>query len=158
MAGKSVKERLPVLNIENARLIFRNFAGVENRYNRAGERNFCVIIDDEDLAQNLANDGWNVKILKPREEGDKPGHYIQVKVSYKFRPPKVVMVTGRGKQTILNEETIDTLDYADIRTADLTINPREWEDDDGSIRIKAYLMTMYVTIEEDAWAEKYAQD
>ena len=81
--------------IENARIIFRNFSGRETQFNRAGDRNFCVVIDDEKMAENLANDGWNMKIRRPREEGDSPLRYIPVAVSYKNIPPKIYMVTRK---------------------------------------------------------------
>ena len=94
--------------MENARIIFRNFSGKESKYNRKGSRNFCVIIDDVDLAKKLGDEGWNIRILEAREEGDEPKYYLQVQVSYDNIPPKVYMVTRKTK-TLLDDESIASL-------------------------------------------------
>ena len=142
------------LVIENARIIFRNFAGEEKKYNEAGERNFCVVIDDRDYAEQLREAGWNVRILKPRDPDDEPLMYIPVDVSYRRRPPMVTMFTGKAK-TQLNEDTISCLDYAEIKEVDVVLRPYNWEAR-GETGVKAYLKSMYVTIVEDELAAKYA--
>ena len=139
--------------VEDARLIFRNFSGKEGQYNRAGDRNFCVILDP-DTAEKMAADGWNIRTLEAREEGDADTPYIQVAVNFKNRPPRVVMITSTAR-TNLDEDSVEVLDWADIRVADLIARAYTWEVN-GKTGIKAYLQSLFVTIEEDELERKYA--
>lgn len=149
-----INERTGALAISDARIRYKNFSGKEGRYNREGDKSFSVVIEDGELAQQLLEDGWNVKIKI--NEDEEPSYHIPVAVSYKFDrfAPKVFLVKEKG--TIpLDENSIGELDYANIIHIDLTIRPRVWTDDEDNKRIKAYLKNMYVTIEEEEFADKY---
>lgn len=141
------------ITMENARVIFRNFAGKEGMYNREGERNFCVLLE-HDFAEQLRKDGWNVRTLKAREEGEEPQPYLQVSVNFRNRPPRVVMVTSRGRTT-LPEDMVEVLDWVDISNVDLILNPYQWAVS-GNTGIKAYLKSAFITILEDELERKYA--
>lgn len=139
--------------IEDARLVFRNFEGRETMYNSAGDKNFCVVLE-ESVARQMATDGWNVRRLKPRDDDPEGEPYVQVSVGYKIRPPKIYMITSKGR-TPIGEENVEILDWVDIKLVDLIIRPYSWNVG-GRGGIKAYLQTMYITIEEDYLDLKYA--
>ena len=110
----------------------------------------------------MARDGWNVKTLNPREEEleenpEAPGTpWLPVKINYaKGRPPKIVLVTDRG-QTVLDEDTVGELDWAEITNVDLIVRPYSY-DVRGSQGIAAYVQSMYVTIDEDPLERKYGE-
>jgi hypothetical protein len=146
-------EEAKTFMVEDARLVFRNFSGKEGQYNREGDRNFAVILDDVSAKQML-EDGWNVKYLTSREEGEEDTPYIQVAVNFNNRPPRVVMITSTARTT-LDESSVAVLDWADIQTCDLIARAYEWTVN-GKSGVKAYLQSMFVTIEEDALERKYA--
>jgi hypothetical protein len=143
------------VTIENAQIRWRNLSGKEGRFNKPGDRNFCVFLDPE-MATTLIEEGWSVKQAKPREDGDPPQDYIQITVKYttNSRPPRIVMITKRGR-TSLTEQEINILDWAEIETADLIFRPYNW-DVNGKQGVKAYLESLFVTVKEDELELKYA--
>lgn len=138
--------------IENARIIFRNFAGEASQFNARGDRNFCVLIDN-DAAPALANDGWNIRYLKPKDPDEQPQAYLKVKVNFGQVPPTVLLITAKNKKR-LTEDNIDVLDWAELKQVDLIIRPYNWEVN-GKSGVKAYLKSGYFTIMEDEFASKY---
>ena len=145
-----------VLQIEDARIIFRNFAGVGSKFNREGDRNFAVIIPNEEICDELVEAGWNIKIKPPREEGDTPFMYLPVKIKFNNRGPAAYVVSG-NKPTRLNEDTISMLDEIDILSVDMDLRPYDW-DVNGKQGRTAYLQAINVTQNIDRFGAQYAAD
>lgn len=145
-----------ILQIDDARIIYRNFSGVGSKFNREGDRNFAVYIGDEDVANELRDRGWNVKIKPPREDGDDPFMFLPVKIKFNDRGPSVYLVTG-NKKTPLNENTVSCLDDIDILSVDLDIRPYDW-DVNGKTGRTAYLQSIWVTQEVDRFASRMMDD
>ena len=145
-----------ILQIDDARIIFRNFSGEPSKYNREGDRNFAVVIPNSDLAERLSEDGWNVKINDPKEEGDDPFIYLPVKVKFNDHGPNVYLISG-GKRNKLDEETVGILDDIDIRSVSMDIRPYDWEVN-GKTGRAAYLQSIEVVQEIDRFAARYAEE
>lgn len=145
-----------ILQIDDARIIYRNFAGEASQFNRAGDRNFSVLIEDEQIANELRDHGWNVKIKQAREEGDTPFMHLPVKVKFNDRGPSVYLVSGNNRVR-LDEETIGMLDNIDILGVDLDIRPFDWEVN-GKAGRAAYLQSICVTQDIDRFAQRFEED
>lgn len=142
------------LTIENAKIVCRNFSGKPEKFNPdGGRRNFLVVIDP-DIVDDLRKKGWNVKQFRPRDNGDPGDYYIKVTVRFDKVPPSIFLVTKKNKIR-LYEDTIDQLDWAEIDNVDLIISGVYWELATGQSGLKAYVKTMYVTVAEDDFADKY---
>ena len=143
-----------VLQIEDARIIYRNFGGEASKYNREGDRNFAVIIPNQEICDQLTAEGWNVKIKPPRDEDDTPFMFLPVKVKFNNRGPNIY-VQSAGNVKRLTEETVGMLDEIDIQSVDMDLRPYDWEVN-GIEGSSAYLQAMNVIQHIDRFGAQYA--
>lgn len=148
--------------IKKAKIRWRNFEGREERFNAKGDRNFTIFLTPHD-SERLTEMGLNVKTLPARpdaEEGTPQQDILKVKVKFgpNNRPPRVVLVTHRGR-TMLGENEMMMVDAAEIarvqnahgeteEMVDLILSPYWW-DNNGKEGIAVSLKAIYITIVED---------
>ena len=140
------------LIIEDAKIVYKHFSGIADDFHREGDRDFSIRIEDEDLAERLRADGWNIK-EKVNPDDDSKYWHMKVKVSYRYQAPTVAIVKKDG-EVFLNENTVGTLDHAEIVKADVIIDPSVWSVR-GETGITGYLRALHVRILEDPFAERY---
>lgn len=146
-----------ILEIDDARIIFRNFSGAPDNFTREGDRSFAVVIPDQEMADALIEQGWNVKIRAPRDNQDEPFMFLSVKVKYKDgRGPGVYVMSG-GTPKRLDEDTIDMLDQIDIASVDMDVRAFDWTNNGKSGRA-AYLDSINVTQKIDRFGAMYAAE
>ena len=145
-----------VLQIDDARIIFRNFSGEAGQYNREGDRNFALVIPTQEIADELTHEGWNVRVRESRDPDGEPYMYLPVKVKFNDRGPNVYLKSGRSVNR-LDESTVGMLDDIDILSVDMDIRPFDW-DINGKTGRTAYLQSMDVTQNIDRFAARYESE
>lgn len=115
-----------LVQIDDCHICFRNFAGAAGKFNKAGERSFSIVIDNDEAKELLLERGFNVKIRPPREEGDSPFMYLPVKMSFNGRGPEVYLEVN-GNRILQTEDTIGIIDQVDVESCSFDIRAYDWE-------------------------------
>ena len=145
-----------VLQIDDARIIFRNFSGEAGQYNREGDRNCALLIPTQEIADELTHEGWNVSVRESKDPDGEPYMYLPVKVKFNDRGPNIYLKSGKSVNR-LDESTVGMLDDIDILSVDMDIRPFDW-DINGKTGRTAYLQSMNVTQNIDRFAARYESE
>jgi len=126
------------LDLSGVRVVNRDFEGA--MYG-PDQRQFKVIIEDQDLLQNLLKDGAPVWCPDKRDPDDMPVGYLTVKVSYRFGAPKIALVTHDGNAFVFDEKNVHEIDKAWIKDVEMHIHGSTWERPNGQKGVSVYLDT-----------------
>ena len=89
-----------ILQIDDAKIVYRNFKGEGSKYNREGDRNFSLIIPNREIADKLIEEGWNVKIKPSNNDEEDEFITLPVKVKFNDRGPQVFIVSGESHRKL----------------------------------------------------------
>ena len=149
------------LSIEGAIIIWTNFEGRPTKFNPAGGKRTFVLVLTDTVAEELRNEGWNIKTREPREEGEDPLFFTEIVINMDSKfPPKVVLYSefnGKKSANKLTSETIRQLDSINIANVDVIIHP--YEHNFSSVaNVKGYANALYITQAPDSnFGGKYAE-
>lgn len=126
--------------LHDARIIFRNFAGAPDKFNRNGQiPNFSVIIPEEEVGYWKDDLQFNVK-SRTNADGELY-YYLKVKVG-KYAAVYIKDEDGVMHQIPNDPESLAALDSMLFQTCDISIAPNDY--DNGTIRGRsAYLSELF---------------
>lgn len=164
----AMQKRMDRVKLDSCVLIYKNFSGTGGKFNREGDRNFCVILSEEE-AQALKEAGWNVKRRPPREDGEELPPYLKVKINNdNLESGRIKIyrldVSPNGEprrdnhgdvvKAVLTPTTVGQLDSSYIVDAQLILSPYYY-DFNGKKGISAYCDQLTAVVQMDAWTAKY---
>lgn len=151
--------------LEDTNFIFKtNFAGEfrkEDRY-PSSARTCNIIIPDVALAEEMFNDGFNVRQTKPSEgyeEDFEPEFFVKATLKFQSEGsrsnPVVNLIGADGFSTPLDENTVGNLDNIRLRRNSVraVLSPYTKGGDHPTL----YIQTLYVEqdLDDDPWAKDF---
>ena len=146
------------VTLNNVGIIFPNFAGRTDQYNKTGVRSFSVAISYE-TAEAMLADGFNVKFPKPNPEIDPdddrrlPTLNITVSNDHDNIPYgiRIFLVDGENEQRVDNTN-LDMLDGLDIDYANVKFSVYDWSVNGNSGR-KPYVQSLQLFLKDYSFGE-----
>lgn len=141
-----------LLEIWNAKVIFKNFKGIAKTFNDEGSRNFCVILDDtQNNIDKMINDGWNVKILQPTVKYPNGGYILEVRVKFDKYPPVILIRKGNNPPVRFDESMVGELDGVNLSNISMKIYGREYKPG----KLSTFLREFYADAEVNEMADAF---
>jgi len=138
------------LEVEGAGIIFKNFSGAPTEFNPAGGKRTFALVLPRELADDLAEEGWNIRRRPAKDEGDEDMLYTEIVVNMNsMYPPKLHLLFRYGdseKMRLLHEDELFELDENIITDIDLIVHPfAHGRSNSAGSTVKGYLKTLYAT-------------
>ena len=165
-------------SVDNARIIWTNFAGVEKDFNHSGKRNFVWAIPDVlnfrdgqisglELAQRLAGEGYNIKHRSSRDglDGEEFDH-VRIDISYetaKGQPieeinpdwyPRIYLLDDNNCALEITRDGIGMLDGKRILYAYFEFRPCPWNFNNKT-GTAAKLKRIFLNVRKDPLADRF---
>lgn len=149
-----------LVTIENTRFIWEtNFSG-DPRRDKFGSDKRCVnIIIPEELANELTEEGFNVRNTVPKDDDDlDKTYYVRATVNYESKfPPRVYLVSGDNQPELLNEETVGLIDTMYVLNVNAILSKYYNAKVD---KWSLYVRTLYIEqeLDSDPFASRYRRN
>lgn len=149
-------ENNKIVSIENTRFIFEtNFSGDPRRDKFGSDKRYANIIVPEELAEELTDEGFNVRHTDPKDVEYEKTYFVKAAVNYDSKfPPRIFLVSGDNPPELLDVESVGVIDTMYIRNVNVILSKyynakiNKWS---------LYVRTMYVEqeLDNDPFAARY---